>query len=81
LNNIEAKISRLLIHNPEQSKSITSVFVPEITPLEIQNLGHLFVLTEIDVKNDTNSKVAQLVETELKKNYYGSDKLNVELAF
>ncbi|MFA6392374.1 MAG: hypothetical protein WCW66_06595 [Patescibacteria group bacterium] len=81
MTNIEAKISRLLISNPEQSRSITGVFIPEITPLEIQNFGHLFVLTEIDVRNDANGKVLQLVETELKKNYYGSDKLNVELAF
>lgn len=81
MNGIKAKITRLLIHNPEQGRSTANVFVPEITPLEHQNLGHLFVLTEIDAKSDINEKVVQLVESELKANYYGSDKFNVELAF
>jgi len=81
LNGIKAKITRLLVHNPEQGRSTVNVFVPEITPLELQNLGHLFVLTEIDAKSDINKKVVQLVESELKNHYYGSDKINVELAF
>ena len=81
LNEIEAKISRLLAYSPEQSRTIVNVFVPDVTHLELQNFGRLFVLTEIESKNPVNEKVMQLVETELKNNYYGSEKLNVELAF
>jgi hypothetical protein len=78
---MKAKITKLLVQNTEQGRSTVNVFVPEITPLEHQNLGHLFVLIEIDANSDINEKVIQLVESELKNHYYGSDKFNVELAF
>lgn len=78
---VEAKIAKLLIYNPKQSRSVVSIYIPEITPLERQNLGQLLMLIEIDSQEENNEQIIHLVEKEIQNNYYGSENFNIEVAF
>lgn len=78
---IRTEIDRLLISDPDKSRSICHIFVAHPTPLEEKSLGKLFFLCEIDSADKINHEVINLIQEEAKNNYYYSEETNLETAF
>ena len=78
---IQTEIDRLLISDPDKSRSVCYIFVAHPTPLEEKSLGKLFFICEINSKDKINHEVINLIQEEAKNNFYYSEETNLEMAF
>jgi len=74
-------IDKLLIYDPDKSKSVCHVFITHQSPAEEKSLGKLFILTEIRSKDRINHEIINEIQEEIKHSYYNTDDLNIETAF
>ncbi len=78
---IESEVDKLLIYDPDKARSTTHIFISRPTPLEEKSLGKLFIICEIDTGEKINHEIINIIQEEIKNNYYYSDETNVETAF
>lgn len=81
MSEIKTEIDRLLISDPDKSRSVCHIFVAHPTPLEEKSLGKLFFICEIDSIDKINHEIINLIQEEAKNNYYYSEETNLETAF
>jgi len=78
---VQIESDRLLICDPQKSRSSCNIFISRPTPLEEKNLGKLFIITEIETTDKINYEIINIIQEELKENFYNSEELNIEMAF
>ncbi|MFA6098638.1 MAG: hypothetical protein WCV50_02595 [Patescibacteria group bacterium] len=72
---------RLLICDPDKSRSICHIFISHQSPAEESSLGKLFLITEISSHDKINMEIINAIHEELKISYYNTEDLNIETAF
>lgn len=66
----------------ERSRSLSSVYFANPSPLEERNFGHLFMVLDIqNSEHDDNKKILSFLEQEIRHGYYYSEHFSVEEAF
>lgn len=79
---LEAQAGKLLIYDPEKSRTTPNVYIFRGSPLEEKNLGKLFVLMEIESPDNINHEIIRAIQEEIRVNYYQSTEFdNLEVAF
>ena len=78
---IQILIDRLLLGDPDKTRSTVHVFIAHPTPLEEKALGKLFLLCEIDSNDKINQEIINVIQEVAKKNFYYSEETNLETAF
>lgn len=78
---LETQIEKLLIYDPDQSRSTVHVFVAHPTPVEEQTLGRLVMLIEIEPRQPSDQDFIHALQHDLAQAFYGSDALHPEAAF
>jgi len=81
MTDFSLSVDKLLIYDPDKSKSVCHVFVAHPSPAEEKSLGKLFILSEIRSKDRINHEIINDIQNEIKHSYYNTDDLNVETAF
>lgn len=72
---------KLLLYDPSKSRSTANIFISQRSHAEEQSLGKLFILSEINSRDNVNIEIISAIQTELEASYFGTDDLNVETAF
>jgi len=79
--NFTFSFDKLLIYDPDHSRSTCNIFISHQSPVEEKNLGKLFILAEINSRDKINIDIINKIQEELKSSYYHTEDLNVETAF
>ncbi len=72
---------KLLICNPDVSRSTCQVFVAHQSPTEEKSLGKVFFVAEIASRDRINLDIIKKIQEQLLSSYYRTDDLNIETAF
>lgn len=72
---------KLLICDPDKSRSTCHIYIAHQSPAEEKSLGKFFIITEIASHNKVNIDIINNIQEELRLNYYNTDDLNIETAF
>ncbi|MFA5070547.1 MAG: hypothetical protein WC528_04680 [Patescibacteria group bacterium] len=81
MTEIEEQIDRLLLSDPDKSRSICHIFLAHPTPLEERQLGKLFLICEIDSVEKINHEIINVIQEEAKNTFYYTEETNLETAF
>ncbi|XOU94663.1 MAG: hypothetical protein ACNFW9_01210 [Candidatus Kerfeldbacteria bacterium] len=72
---------KLLIFDPDTSRSTCHVFASKQSPIEEKNLGKLFLVAEINSDDKINLDIIQTIQDTFTTSYYNTDDLQIESAF
>ncbi len=78
---LKHQLDSLIVYDPDRSASTVNVWVAHPTPSEEQQLGTLFLVSGIDTKSRSNHEVLNVLQEELKHQYYQGHDENVEATF
>ncbi|MDD5039957.1 MAG: hypothetical protein PHY34_02295 [Patescibacteria group bacterium] len=78
---LSLSFGKLVLYDPSKSRSTCNIYVSRPSPVEEQNLGRLFLCTEINSRSGVNLDIVSAIQDELQLSYYGTDDLNIETAF
>lgn len=72
---------KILICDPEKSRSTCHIYISHQSLAEEKSLGKLMLLMEIRSNNSNNEEIINQILEEMKSAYFNTDDLNVETAF
>lgn len=78
---LRTEYSKLLLYDPDKSRSIVHCYTSRPTPLEERTMGRLFLIVEIDEPDQRNQQLIEEIQQAITREYYGSDHFQVEIAF
>lgn len=78
---ITPEIDRLLMSDPDKARSTSHIFIAHPTPLEEKSLGKLFLICEIDSIEKINHEIINLIQEQIKNNFYYAEESHLETAF
>jgi hypothetical protein len=71
----------LVILPPGRARTTATVYLSQPTPLEMKNLGQLFMVVEILSDDKNNAEIIRLLQEEIEIDYYSTDTFDIERAF
>ena len=78
---LRTESSKLLLYDPDRSRSTVHCYTSRPTPLEERTMGRLFLIVEIDAPDQRNQQLIEEIQEVITREYYGSDHFQVETAF
>jgi hypothetical protein len=74
-------LDSLLIYDPNRARSTVNVWVARPTPAEEESHGKVFLIIAIDSASHANHEIIDILQDELRHNYYQPTVVNVERQF
>ncbi|MFH1366461.1 MAG: hypothetical protein ABIH38_00535 [Patescibacteria group bacterium] len=78
---ITPEIDRLLMSDPDKARSTSHIFIAHPTPLEEKGLGKIFLICEIDSSDKINHEIINVIQEQIKNNFYYAEENHLETAF
>ncbi len=66
------QINHLLLSDPQGGKANCQIFVAQPTPRQLERLGRIFAILELDYYDPQNNEILNFIIRELEENYYKS---------